>query len=251
MKTVRPLLYIFLLASYITLGQNDDADNQKKLIYGYDISDPEEIKANILKFASDSLLTITQNVETEVKKKPRAGAKNKTLFLPNTDIAVLDFVKGYYKLAANNMTFYIDPINLKEPDFDFSNNREYVLELKGAKELMASQASNRGFSEDQLESEEYYVSKWGQLIYDRINMGEIWVGMTEEMAKVGGLYPGPYYVNTAVTVYGKQQHWECRNGMRLTFEGGILKAFASSNYSQFNNNMGLRKGFVNTRYEND
>ena len=74
------------------------------------------------------------------------------------------------------------------------------------------------------------MSKWGQAVYDRVLMGDCWLGMTEEMARVAGLYPGERYVNTMVTVYGKREKWLCRNGMVLVFEFGILKAFENSSY---------------------
>ena len=74
------------------------------------------------------------------------------------------------------------------------------------------------------------MSKWGQSVYDRVKMGHCWLGMTEEMAKVGGLYPGPNYVNTLVTVYGRREEWLCRNGTVLVFDFGILKAIKNSFY---------------------
>lgn len=76
-----------------------------------------------------------------------------------------------------------------------------------------------------MKKEEYYVSKWGRTVYARVKEGYYWVGMTEEMAKVGGLYPGSINVNKMVTVYGTSEPWDCRNGVKLYFETGILKAF--------------------------
>ena len=55
-------------------------------------------------------------------------------------------------------------------------------------------------------------------------MGQYWLGLTEEMAKVGGLYPGERKVNTLVTVFGRKEQWNCKNGVLLVFEGGILRA---------------------------
>ena len=50
---------------------------------------------------------------------------------------VIDFEYGFYKIAANNLTYYISPKNLKEPDFDFSDKRDYVFELRNVKESIA------------------------------------------------------------------------------------------------------------------
>ena len=100
-----------------------------------------------------------------------------------------------------------------------------MLELRNVKDSIEEEARNSKYSLEQLKKEEFYVSKWGRSVYDRIKMGQCWIGMTEEMAKVGGFYPGWHNVNTMVTVYGTREQWECRNGMVLTFEGGILKDF--------------------------
>ena len=205
--------------------RQDSIEKADLAIYGYDINDPKEIKKNIVKYAADSLLTIWQDLKTKVKKKPKVGSKSKILLLRNTDIAVLDFEDGFYKIAANNVAYYISPKNLKEPDFDFSDKRDYVFELRNVKESMAKEEEDRKYLAEQLKQEEYYVSKWGRTVYDRVKEGFYWVGMTEEMAKVGGLYPGSRNVNKMVTVYGTSERWDCRNGVKLYFETGILKAF--------------------------
>jgi len=207
------------------IEKREDSINKDMLSsYGYDIYDPKEIRKNILQYASDSLLIIWQDLPTKVKRKPKTRAKSKSVMLTNTDIAILDFVEGHYKLAANNVEYYINPKHLKEPYFDFSDKRDYVLELRTAKELIAQEEENRRYLAEQLEKEQYYVSKWGWVVYERVKRGQYWVGMTEEMAKVAGLYPGSRHVNEMATVYGKREQWECRNGVSLFFESGILKA---------------------------
>ena len=120
MRTIGPLVCVFLLVSFIVSGQNDDTFDQKKTSSGYDISDPEAIKTNILRYASDSLLTIRQNLQAKFKKKPKVASRNRTMFLGDADIVVLDFVNGYYELAADNQVFYMDPGNLTETNFDFA-----------------------------------------------------------------------------------------------------------------------------------
>jgi hypothetical protein len=50
---------------------------------------------------------------------------------------VIDFEDDFYKIAANNVAYFISPKNLKEPDFDFSDKRDYDLELRNAKESIA------------------------------------------------------------------------------------------------------------------
>lgn len=224
MRTIGPLVCVFLLVSFIVSGQNDDTHEQKKASHGYDISDPEAIKTNILRYASDSLLTIRQNLQVKFKKKPKVASRNRVIFLGDADIVVLDFVNGYYKLAANDLVFYMDPGNLTQANFDFSDKRDYVLELKNKKESMEREAAEKEYLEEQLKQKEHYVSKWGQSVYDRVQMGQYWLGMTEEMAKVGGLYPGERKVNTLVTVFGRKEQWNCKNGVLLVFEGGILRA---------------------------
>ena len=215
------------------IEKREDSINKVTLSsYGYDIYDPKEIRKNIVRYASDSLLIIWQDLPTKVKRKPKARAKSKSVLLTDADIAILDFVDGYYKLAANNIEYYITPKHLKEPYFDFSDQLDHVLELRNAKELIAQEEENRRYLAEQLKKEQYYVSKWGWVIYEKVKMGQYWVGMTEEMAKVGGLYPGMLHVNEMVTVYGKREQWECRNGVSLYFESGILKAFEVGNSQQ-------------------
>ena len=56
---------------------------------------------------------------------------------------VIDFEYGFYKIAANNVAYYISPKNLKEPDFDFSDKRDYVFELRNVKESIAEREEGR------------------------------------------------------------------------------------------------------------
>ena len=72
--------FIFLLTAYMAIGQNEDVYDQKKALFGYDISDPEEIKTNILTYASDSLLTIRQNLPVKLKKKAESCCKEQNYF---------------------------------------------------------------------------------------------------------------------------------------------------------------------------
>jgi hypothetical protein len=69
---------------------------------------------------------------------------------------------------------------------------------------------------------EMLLKKYGKSIYERVMKGELWIGMTAEMA-IDGIGK-PQSVNTTVTQFGKSEQWVYEDRY-LYFEKGNLTAW--------------------------
>ena len=74
--------------------------------------------------------------------------------------------------------------------------------------------------EDEQDREARYLRKYGKSTYDKLKLGRIWIGMTDEMARISKGNPDD--INRTVGSFGVHEQWVYEVGLYLYFENAIL-----------------------------
>ena len=218
------------------LIRRDSIEKAKMVLrYGYDIFNRQSVLENISRYASDSLLVIYVPINTKVSPEPNYS-NNKTYRLTiSKKIVVLDYKQNFFRVLINSKEEYIgylffNKYGVGAIKYEFEN--EFLAELYNIKRINEKIAKKKSDEERSRKNEAIrkykeaqYVSKFGYNKYNRIKRGEVWIGMTKEMAQIGGWYPGSSNVNRTVNRYGISEQWVCRNGVYLYFDDDILTAW--------------------------
>jgi hypothetical protein len=205
------LFLLTFLISNLIYAQNKELEQLYKKKHDYEIAKNKiidsikiiDIRINYLKnldnneFKTDSNFTITKTkIEAKIKDKPDVFGNIIGLLPPQTEIKIYSFHNGYWFLEADSLKGYANEVFLVE--------NQFMIKAKNN-----SQKS-------------MIATRFGKEIAYKISKGEIWLGMSNEMAILSiGI---PLKVNKDVYSWGTHEQW-IYNRRYLYFENNILKSW--------------------------
>ncbi|MFT4669139.1 MAG: hypothetical protein ACI9M9_000063 [Flavobacteriaceae bacterium] len=77
-------------------------------------------------------------------------------------------------------------------------------------------------SEINKEERKYFLEKYGEKIFNKLDNGKYWIGMTEEMVRFS--LGNPKDINRSTGSYGVHEQWVYSN-RNLYFENGVLTSY--------------------------
>ena len=147
----------------------------------------------------------------KLRYKPSANANIIIELEENDELLVYDwFQKPYVKASYEGKVGYISYGSLKE--------NQFVRQIKSQireQELQQIQENNPKL--DRL------IKEYGESTAKRLIDGEIWIGMSNEMAREA--LGRPNDINRTSTSYGVREQWVYPNGKYLYFEDGVLDSW--------------------------
>ena len=151
------------------------------------------------------------------------------------DIYILNYSRDYYKVYVKGLgSGYIHWSELYQ---QYGKNSQYaqyqlaraLIKIKETDEnkidLAKQKADLVNRKADLVKRENDYIKRFGQSTYNKLKKGYYWIGMTDEMAKIAGYYPGRSKVNKSVGSWGVHEQWVCGNNLFLYFKNGILTSY--------------------------
>ncbi|MEL7834264.1 hypothetical protein [Fodinibius sp. Rm-B-1B1-1] len=146
-----------------------------------------------------------------LRDKPSSNGNVIVELEENDEVLIYDwFQKPYVKASYNGEVGYISYGALKENKFV----RQIKSQIK-QKELQKIQENNPKLAR--------LIKKYGESTAKRLIDGEIWIGMTDEMAREA--LGRPNDVNRTTTSYSVREQWVYPNGKYLYFEDGVLDSW--------------------------
>jgi hypothetical protein len=149
-----------------------------------------------------------------------------------------EYNKGYFKASSKGVTGWIAevwiskalPQELKTHEFKYKQDiankqkREQEREEYRKKKEEDWKKKEAILKKNAMEKKERLIKKYGQSIANKIIVGKIWIGMTDDMARASMGQPDD--INRTVTRYGTSEQWVYnRIRMYLYFEDGILTSW--------------------------
>ncbi len=182
------------------------------------------------KMVSDSTLRGFPQVEGVVWEKPGASGKRVATLDSSDEFIILDYIDGYFKICTDSIFGYISETWIKKDDkiIAFIKSKEAEAdELKRQKEENEHLKEVRKIRRRKVElkkKEKMLKNKYGENIYNRLKEGDIFIGMTKEMAIISKGKPDK--INRTVNSFGVQEQWVYDDlDLFLYFEDGILTGY--------------------------
>lgn len=176
----------------------------------------------ILKEGTDSFLVSKCKKEAKLKENPEGLSKVIAILPEGSLIRILDYNKGYYGVCHDTICGYMNEIWIEKNDkiLKFAALKDKQrLEL----EELARQGRIFASETERQEQKKKDIKKYGLAVYTKLEKGEIWIGMNEEMAILSrGL---PEKRNSTVGKWGWHEQWVYENNLYLYFENGILTSY--------------------------
>jgi len=170
----------------------------------------------IKKIVIDSTLKGIVKNGAKVKKTASPLGELITSLNENKEVIILDYVEGYFNIYVDSIYGYISDVWIKKND-----------KIKGFINVKETEEKEQKLQKEKDEYEKlenHYIERWGQKTYDKIKQGDIWIGMTEQMAIMS--YGRPNDVNRTVGSWGSHEQWVYDKSdtfrVYLYFENGIL-----------------------------
>jgi hypothetical protein len=152
----------------------------------------------------------TMKMKTNLKEAANPFASTIMVLQPGMKVNVKYHENGTYLLAEyQGKHGYIVPSTLKDVPIE-------IQRIKRGRES-AKKAKLSGEKKTKL------VKKWGEDIGRKISRGQIWIGMTSEMARSSRGRPKD--INRTVYSFGTREQWVYPNSVYLYFDNGILTSW--------------------------
>ncbi len=196
---------------------NDTLKNIDLAIYSYKAK-------QILKNVSDSsLVTTCRGDNAKLKANPTVVADIIATLKAGTQVIILDYVDDYFGVCVDSICGYINEMWLDKNDkiFDFMRLKE-----KEAvdRQRMIEERKTLENEKARQEQEQKYIKKYGQVLYNKLKVGNYWIGMNCEMAIISLGYPND--INRTVGTWGVHEQWVYSNkGIYLYFENGRITSY--------------------------
>ena len=129
---------------------------------------------------------------------------------PGTKVNVKYHENGTYLFAEyQGKHGYIVPATLREVPIEIQKIKR---ERESAKKTKLSG-----------EEKKKLIEKWGEVVARRVSAGQIWIGMTDQMARES--IGSPKSKNKSTYSFGVHEQWIYPNNKYLYFENGVLKSW--------------------------
>lgn len=160
---------------------------------------------------SEGVLTRINFLRGRLYSEPSVVSEKLVRIDPGEEVLIFDFyVPPFFRAKYEDYVGYISVASLEMNDF--IEKKQSELQEEEFKEL---QESNPRLAR--------LIRKYGQTRGERIYEKEIWIGMTDEMAR--DALGRPNDINRTTTSWGIREQWVYPNRVYLYFEDGILTSW--------------------------
>ena len=157
---------------------------------------------------------------------------------PQASVRVFGYTQPFFAIEYEGKTLFIEPPYMAtNPELErmivAAEQAEAEKLKKAAREERKRRDADRRLMELQLQKEQErreqarrdkLVKTYGKIVADKILAGEIWIGMSDSLAKES--LGSPTEINRRVSAYGVSEQWVYRTlDMYLYFENGTLTSW--------------------------
>jgi len=152
-----------------------------------------------------------------IREKPTANSVIISTAPKNTVVLLLDFIGNeYWKIECDGHVGYMNEMYL-----DLNNSLKEHFKVNGKKRQYEKEKIAEAKRRLQ-EKRRKLIGKYGPVVADKIMAKEIWLGMTDEIAKES--WGEPNKINRTVGIWGIHEQW-IYDKSYLYFENGKLTAW--------------------------
>ncbi|MFN8153784.1 MAG: hypothetical protein U0Y08_05790 [Bacteroidia bacterium] len=179
------------------------------------ISDEEA--REIVSKADASGLLATFKEGAKLKIHPNAMEEPIYTFKRAKEVRVVDYSEGYFGVVVDTIAGYINEVWAKSDE-----RLKIFVKAKEEEERKKLAMVNEKSKEVRKEK---IIAEYGAQVYYRLEKGEYWIGMSDELAIISLGYPAKK--NRTVGSWGVHEQWIYEKGNRLYlyFENGILTSY--------------------------
>jgi len=186
------------------------ADSQIKLL----VENLSRIEAeeNEETYAKSPNLTYpaVMKLKTNVKEANNPFSATVMVLEPGTKVNVKYHENGTYLLAEyQGKHGYIVSASLEEVPIEIQKIK------KGRESAKKAKLSS--------EEKKDLIEKWGDVVARKVSAGQIWIGMTDQMARAS--IGSPKSINKSTYSFGVREQWIYPKSKYLYFEDGVLKSW--------------------------
>lgn len=157
---------------------------------------------------SQESYTIIAYRNGQIRERPQISKVVMKLTIGDTIEVFHEHYDGYFKASSKGAKGWINEVLISK-----ALPREW--KKKASIEIKQTRILNKN---------KRLTNKYGRAIADKIIDGEIWIGMTDDMAKASIGYPDD--INRTVTRYGTHEQWVYnKKDMNLYFDDGVLTSW--------------------------
>jgi len=171
-----------------------------------------EAGENEARYAKSPNLTYPAIMKLKTNLKEASNPFSATVMVlePGTKVNVKYHENGTYLFAEyQGKHGYIVPATLREVPIEIQKIKR---ERESAKKTKLSG-----------EEKKKLIEKWGEVVARRVSAGQIWIGMTDQMARES--IGSPKSKNKSTYSFGVHEQWIYPNNKYLYFENGVLKSW--------------------------
>jgi hypothetical protein len=173
--------------------------------------------ANILVQSRENGIVAVFKEGAKLKLHPNPIEDPIFIFKREKEVKIIDYSDGFFGVVFDTLSGYINEVWVKNDE----RVKKYVIakvESEAQKLKLANETSNAI-------RREKIIARYGVSIYSRVERGEYWIGMTDDLAILSLGFPKTK--NRTVGGWGVHEQWVYEKGNRLYlyFENGILTSY--------------------------
>ena len=179
--------------------------------------------------SSDGFYTLPVAFEARFKGKPSAQDATIIMLKSGINVKVKFSVENpsYFQAEYDGMSGFIHTMYFKDIPQQLADDIQSatrVIHRKQAEQRKIREDKEyKRFIEYQILKEKVLISKYGQENLDKIKNHQIWIGMTDEMARES--IGSPIEINKTVYSLGTHEQWMYPNRKYLYFQNGVLTSW--------------------------
>ena len=237
-KVMRKVFMFLFLTSSLIRGQEstetiDKLENSKKEILSKMNLSKDSIRKidliinrlqfeNFQKITSDSTVVAVAIKNGKIKKTPDVMGEVILTLEEDKKIIIKDYHNDYFSVCTDSICGYMSYNWIRGNELELSK----FIRTKKLRDSEVERTKYEIRKKEKIEEdaliEKVYLKKYGKVVYDKLQQGYYWIGMTDEMALIS--LSNPIDINRSVGSWGVHEQW-VYNGLYLYFEDGELKSY--------------------------
>jgi hypothetical protein len=175
----------------------------------------------LLSISSFSQIEAVVRKGGKIRKNPDPMGTVLLTFGRDTNINILDYYDGYYKIYMDTTYVYISDvwIELNDKLRQLKETKDKEKEIKDKDEIEIIVKTDEI---ENLRRKNEFIKEYGKDVWGKLQKGLIWIGMTDQMMYIS--QGGPERKNRTKTSYGSYEQW-VYGGSYYYFENGILTSY--------------------------